>query len=272
MRIISPRPDERFTIGSDTTPPVLNLQTDGTGPHVWDWTMTWRTHTRSGRETTTGNTLRLHTQIADIGGRLAIGVLAGGRSASVTVQVVGTNPTAEQLRTYVNAQPNSRGFLTIINHESRGRHFNDRGEPIRSFDGGYGMCQLTNPAPTFEQCWSWKQNVLGGLRLFAEKRIAAINYLRQRGRVYTDLQLERETVARWNGGAYHSWSGTEWVRNPDILCAPGTGNIGWDMTDPRNAGQTLEQLRTRDAASFRRPRAAGAPWRYTGVCYADALL
>ena len=66
-------------------------------------------------------------------------------------------------------------------------------------------------------------NVDAGLILFAGKRRAAIACLSQQGRSYTADQLTRETVARWNGGAYHTWDGKAWIRNPDILCDPATG-------------------------------------------------
>lgn len=272
MRIVSPAPLQRFTIATDTTPPAIAFATDGTGPHVWEWTFEWRTYRQTGRVQTAGNRWAAQAEFADLGGRLTVRATAGRESAGVTVNVVGANPTAQQLSAYLTAQADSDGFLAIIQHESRGAHFEPNGEPIRSFDGGYGMCQLTTPAPSYQQCWSWKRNVLGGLTLFAEKRRAAITYLRQSGRTYTAEQLRRETVARWNGGAYHRWDGRQWERNPDILCDPNTGNIGWNMTDPDNAGQTLAQLRARDGAAFRRGRTAGANWIYSGVCYADALL
>ncbi len=115
------------------------------------------------------------------------------------------------------------------------------------------MTQLTNPVPTYQQIWSWKRNLEGGLALFAVKRNEAIRALSQSGRSYTARQLTLESVARWNGGAYHRWDGRNWVRNPDMLCASGTGNIGWDMTDTANQGQTLQQLQARDSSRFHLP-------------------
>lgn len=272
MRITSPATNAVFPIGSDTTPPRITFTTDATGLHNWDWSIVWRTWRRSGQVRTEGNTLVLDTILANLGGTLTVRVRAGVAQAHIVVKVTGTNPSATELSTYLSSRPGSGGFDAIIEHETHGRQFDRHGDPVRSFDGGYGMCQLTTPAPSLEQCWNWKLNVDGGLALFAQKRNAAIAYLSQSNRTYTDSQLQHEAVARWNGGGYHRFVGSAWVRNPDILCDPATGNIGWDMTDPDNAGQTLEQLRTRDSASYRGGRHAGDHWRYSGVCYADALL
>jgi hypothetical protein len=148
-------------------------------------------------------------------------------------------------------------------------------EPKKSFDNGYGMCQLTNPVPTFEQVWNWQLNVDGGLLLFAEKRSAAKAFLGQSGRTFTDAQLRFESVCRWNGGAYHRWDGVanKWIRQPNVLCDTATGNIGWDLTDPENAGKTEAQLHARDTATYATPsQFPSRHWRYFGVCYADRVL
>ena len=118
------------------------------------------------------------------------------------------------------------------------------------------MCQLTTPTPTFEQVWNWKRNVDGGLALFAQKRAAAITYLSQSGRSYTDDQLRYETVCRWNCAKSPVWDQATggWVRPSHILCDSQTGNIGWDMTLDANKGKTEAQLRARDSGSYSRPR------------------
>jgi hypothetical protein len=135
------------------------------------------------------------------------------------------------------------------------------------------MCQLTTPAPTFEQVWNWKLNVDGALSLFAQKRLAAIAYLSQGNRSYTNDQLKYETVCRWNGGAYHEWDAKAgWVRKSNILCDSATGNIGWDMNDSANSGKSEAELRKRDHGSYSKPPASGAHWMYSGVCYADKVL
>jgi hypothetical protein len=205
---------------------------------------------------------------------LAVTANAPQGSSAVTVRITGANPTAADLVQYLQSKPGSGGFERIILHETKGRHFTAAADPVRSFDSGYGLCQLTRPVPTFEQVWNWQRNVDGGLALYQQKRAAAMNYLGQAGRTYTPKQLEYEAISRWNGGAYHRWDETaqQWVRTPTVLCDRTTGNIGWDMNDPANAGKTEAQLHARDSASYAHAPLPGAHWRYFGVCYADRIL
>ena len=146
--------------------------------------------------------------------------------------------------------------------------------PVKSFDNGYGMCQLTTPPPTADQVWNWKLNVNGGLALVSGKRGDAIKYLSQSGRTYTDDQLNHEAVCRWNGGSYHVWDDKSkaWARPSNILCDSATGNIGWNMDDAENKGKTEAELHKRDSGTYSKPPQSGAHWKYSGVCYADAIL
>ena len=134
---------------------------------------------------------------------------------------------------------------------------------------------MPRPAPSFQQVWNWKLNIDGALRLFDEKTKIAKAYLGQSNRQFTTDQLKYEAVCRWNGGAYHRWDAAtnQWIRQPNVLCDTLTGNIGWDLTDPENAGKTESQLHTRDAATYAKPSQFPARhWRYFGVCYADRVL
>jgi hypothetical protein len=278
MKFVTPAAKASFTIAADGTPPAIIFQTDGVGPHVWEWKISWKTFHKKGRLSTPDNKLDAAAFLQDLGGALELqatlaptaGKLAG--VATITTKIIGSNPTVHDVTLYLATKPDSAGFAAILEHESRGRHFNTAGEPIKSYDNGYGMCQLTNPTPTMEQVWSWKRNIDAGLKLFATKVTAARNYLSQSGRTFTDDQLKREAVSRWNGGAYHSWDGKAWVRNPDILCDSKTGNNGWDMSLPDNAGKTEDELHKRDKDDYKGGHKKGDLWRPSGVCYADAIL
>ncbi len=98
-----------------------------------------------------------------------------------------------------------------------------------------GLCQLTRPAPTQEQTWSWQDNVRGGWNLYLEKERIARAYPRNvrlgerfRSLVqawnsaraaqglarlpvdlpdYTDEQLELDTLRGLNGyaGGLHEY-------------------------------------------------------------------
>ncbi len=274
MDFLQPSSGQTFRIGGDASWPSLVLQTDASGPHQWNWAISWGSYSATGTNSTPGNTWDAGQAVSGYGGTLTVTAQAGGDQASITVNVAGTNPTAAQALAYLQAQPGSAGFDKILAHESGFREFTAAGEPLKSFDNGYGMCQLTDPAPTHDQVWNWQRNIDGGLKLFAQKRAAAIAYLSQQGRTYTGLQVTYEAVCRWNGGKYHVWDDAsgQWVRNPNILCDTQTGNIGWDMTDPANQGQTETQLHARDRTSYGHGPGAGSHWRYYGVCYADRLL
>jgi hypothetical protein len=275
MKITTPTPNSTFVITTEPAWPSIVCQTDGSGPHVWNWTMTWKTYKASGTTSTSSNQWDARNDIANLGGQLVIKASAGGQSASVAVNIIGQNPDAALIKTYLDRTPaESRGFDKLLQHETKMRHFDGRGCPRRSFDNGYGMAQLTTPRPTFAEVWNWKLNIDGGLRLLALKRKLARKYLSAKGRTYTDEQLLYETVTRWNGGAYHVWDdkAKRWVRRPNLTCDTQTGNIGWRMTDPENQGKSEQQLHTRDKASYAKPPAADAHWGYSGVCYADMVL
>lgn len=274
MKFTKPMPNATFTITSVPEWPSVVFETDAAGAHSWNWTLTWGKFTKSGTATTPGNTWDAKSVITNMGGTLAVRATANKAMATVTVKISGTNPSKTEVTQYLATKTNSAGFDKIIEHESKFKHFNNSNEPVKSFDNGYGMCQLTTPAPTFDQVWNWKLNIDGGLKLFEQKRLAAISHLSQSGRTYSDDQLKYEAVCRWNGGSYHEWDATAnaWVRKSNVLCDSKTGNIGWDTTAPENAGKTEDELHKRDKDSYSKPPGTGAHWKYFGVCYADRIL
>ncbi len=275
MKILAPAPSAVFTIDADSNWPSIPVQTDATGPHTWTWKIVWKTFTQSGVAKSPNNQWDAQSAVVNLGGTLTVTAQSGNDTASVSVIIKGTNPTVSDATAFLATQANSAGFDKILEKEAGFRNFDHATlEPIKSFDNGYGMCQLTTPPPTFAQVWHWKRNVQAGLLLFATKRAAAVTYLTQSGRTATDDQIKYEAVCRWNGGHYHTWDANAgaWVRNPDILCDPAAGNMGWDMTDAANTGKSLAELHKRDSGSFNHPPAAGAHWKYSGVCYADRLL
>jgi hypothetical protein len=193
------------------------------------------------------------------------------------VTIKGTNPSKADVQALLLTIENTNGFEEILAQESHYKHFIEAdGQPIVAFDHGYGMTQMTHPSPSYEQTWSWKANLKGGVHLYQEKQKSAKAYLGQAGRTYTPEQLKLETWSRWNGGGYHIWDASQktWVRNDNMLCDSKTGNIGWDMTAEENSGKTEEELHARDAGTYKNPKklkGAENKWRYTGECYADHL-
>jgi hypothetical protein len=274
MNVTKPSSNHTFEISPAPEWPTIEFETDGSGPHVWNWSIHWGTYSKSGVAHTDGNTWNASEAIQGLGGALKVQIQAGDDSSEIAVEIVGSNPTADEVNAYVRSHPGSEGFDKIIARESKYKHFTADAVPTRTFDKGYGMCQLTHPAPSFEQVWNWKRNVDGGLALFAEKHALAKHYLSQNGRHYTPQQLMYEAVCQWNGGSYHVWDeqAGAWVRTPHILCDTTTGNIGWDMTLAENQGKTESELHQRDGHSYSKPPGHGSGWKYSGVCYADKIL
>jgi hypothetical protein len=85
--------------------------------------------------------------------------------------------------------------------------------------GGFGIMQLTDPIPTSQQLWSWKDNLVEGIRRINDIYMpAAMNHLQSYGN-YTQDMVDKETLARYNG-----WGpivngdrlGHYYKRNPDV--------------------------------------------------------
>ena len=285
LQITSPAPNEIFTITAEPAWPTIQFQTNTSlspGQKLkWSWKIQWDKFIKQGEDQSITSSWSAQSAIfqtlsvgviTNLGGKLTVQVTGTGGAAHITVQIKGTNPTRADVIQFLSQQPNSDGFERILDQESGMKHFKPNGEPIKSRDNGYGMAQLTNPSPSYEQVWNWKLNIATGLKLFGSKRGDATKYLSQNGRSFTDDQLIRETLSLWNGGHYHVWNGHNWVRNPNILCDRSTGNIGWDMRDTTNAGLTQAQLHNRDASKYGGviPK-PDDHWNHFGVCYADHL-
>jgi hypothetical protein len=94
------------------------------------------------------------------------------------LKVVGTNPSIGSLGA---AAPNNPSFRKLLRLESGLRQFLAPDCPLFSGDnaGGVGLCQLTSPAPTDDQVWSWKENLNAGVRLWNTKESNAKAYPEQ---------------------------------------------------------------------------------------------
>jgi hypothetical protein len=100
-------------------------------------------------------------------------------AASSGLTVVGTNPSATQIRAQANAVGASKvRFRKQMRQESSLEQFRSTGWPKYSGDnlGGVGLCQITRPAPTADQVWNWKENVRAGWSLYLEKERIARSY------------------------------------------------------------------------------------------------
>jgi hypothetical protein len=91
---------------------------------------------------------------------------------SAGLTVAGTNPNIGSLQI---AAPANAAFRKLTRLESGLRQFRSPDCPLFSADnmGGVGLCQLTSPAPSDDQVWSWKANLAGGVALWNSKEGAA---------------------------------------------------------------------------------------------------
>ena len=160
-------------------------------------------------------------------------------ATSENLKVTGTNPsTAALMREVLTGD----AFKKLMRLESGLRQFRSPTCPLFSADnlGGVGICQITSPAPTDDQVWSWKANVAAGLDFYRTKENVARRYPRnvRDGQTwkalvkayndkrvaqskpeaplkaltidlpdYTAEQLERDTVRGYNGyaGGLHEY-------------------------------------------------------------------
>lgn len=292
---IKPEKGSTYFIDEDANLPDVRfeIETNQPAPYDWKWNIKWNAKVSGLREssnrgkllkvfeekgafTTDKKTWKMDFPGKIIGGFLTVEVKAGTEQFKRSVYIKGKNPSAEKLKNYVASIEGVKGFEKILFHEALGKNFiNADGEPVVAFDKGYGISQLTQPAPTFEQIWSWKKNVDGGTKLYKEKRSFAKHDLDKHGlNSYTEEQLQLETYSRYNGGKYHEWDADEkiWVKKSDVLCDSSTTNIGWDTTEDVNEDKSESDLHTRDKDTYKKGKNGQSEennWMYTGVCYAD---
>jgi hypothetical protein len=210
-----------------------------------------------------------------IGGILAVQVKNGNETFKRSVRILGKNPREQDVMEFLSKIDDVKGIEKLFAQESGFKNFiNHDGQPIVSFDGGYGLTQITNPPPSYVQVWNWKENIKAAIGLYKAKQVTAKAYLSKQKRTYTDEQLKLETWSLWNGGNYHVWDekSHSWIRNPNILADTQTGNIGWDITNDDNKGKTEAELHERDKNEYKKPPEKDKrSWIYSGVCYADHI-
>lgn len=222
--------------------------------------------------TAVGGAFRL--RFAEIrGGTLTIRVTAevGGRAYAgerADLAIVGTNPTWAQL---AEALP-TRVLRALVWHESRGRQFLGTADggtgacPLYSGDrlGGVGLTQITRPAPSLDETWSWRANVARGIAILREKEGVARRYpervrqsarfrqlvqqynagRQQRGQTplelrlpeFTAEQLEMDTLRAYNGLAGNDGFVTPSVLHEFRVALDGGGNLVVDVQPDGRTG------------------------------------
>jgi hypothetical protein len=289
---IRPSTGDKFYIDETPSFPSITFEfkSDVAPPYQWKWSIVWdaqvsgtlekakrgrklKTFTENGEFSSNDKSWVANLNGKIIGGKLSVQVMVGDRVFRRTVYILGKNPAKSDVVNFLSTLPDTDGFDKLIEQESHFKNFiNADSEPIVAFDSGYGMTQMTSPAPSYEQVWNWKENIKAGVKLFQDKQAKAKKLLKDHP--YTSDQAAMETYGLWNGSRYYQWNpqSQAWERDPSVLCDPATGNIGWDTTDPANTGKTEDQLHERDKETYRAGkdgRNKDHVWIYSGVCYAD---
>jgi hypothetical protein len=288
---VSPDSCAIFHIDSECKFPEIayEIKTDEDGPYDWSWELKWnvlacplrrdkarfkpkRAKTFIERGNFASDSKKWNANLNDqvIGGELTVKVRAGSstfiRKTLIRGEEAGEGKVLEELLLYAPKYPKEVDLAKkIFKQESKFCHFYSDGQPLASFDNGYGLGQATDPMPSFEQAWNWKKHVNFIVTVvIPEKRKAAKRYLNKHGN-YTDENLDMETFVFYNGANHHYlvWdeSAKKWIENEDVLCDPNQSNAGWDMTLAVNNSKSLEQLRHGD----------GDKPIYTGGCYAKHI-
>ena len=131
---------------------------------------------------------------------VTVSVKVGTTSLTATsknLTIVGTNPTPAAIKTWANSIGATKvRFRKQMRQESSLDQFTVAGWPKYSGDnmGGVGLCQLTNPAPSADQTWNWKDNVQGGWALYRQKENIARTY----PTTVRNGPTFRALVAAWN--------------------------------------------------------------------------
>jgi hypothetical protein len=288
---LSPESCATYKIDDEANFPEINyeIKTDEEGPYEWQWNIKWvvkacpqrrdksrfnpkhsKTYSESGKFTSKFKQWKANLNGKILGGILTVKVKVGKITFVRQTLIKGVEPgkekiNAELLKYSSNFSDEVRLATKIFRQETDFRHFFSDGEPLVSFDNGYGLGQATEPVPSFEQVWSWRAHVKYIIELvIKEKRALAKKYLDKHGS-YSNEDLDMETLVHYNGANYHYlvWNKSEkkWMENDRVLCDPEQSNTGWDLDDTENKNKTLQQLRANE----------GAKPKYTGRCYAKHI-
>jgi len=153
-----------------------------------DYTLRYRTMTTTG--TASGTTSKSEAWDVDLGkirGGTAVASASvdGVKLLDIEFYIRANNPTAVQVKTYLQSKSAPWYAFAIANHETGCKQMNTPtsgnvgvdtttkvgGTPNEAAiqDGGVGLFQITNPAPTADSVWDWKKNTDQGLQIIANK-------------------------------------------------------------------------------------------------------
>ncbi|CAF1549586.1 unnamed protein product [Adineta ricciae] len=107
-------------------------------------------------------------------------VVSTKTSGEIKFNILGTQPAKRTIMTYIDSRSSFWYAKNIAAQESSGgQQFSIDRYPLFSsaHDNGYGIYQITNPTPTYNEVWNWKANVDAGIRIINQKTTAAISWM-----------------------------------------------------------------------------------------------
>ena len=108
MKIISPKTSASFLISSAPEWPTIVFETDGTGTHTWNWSVSWRTFKKTGTTATSGNKWEAKSIVQDLGGTFSVQASSSKGIAIIRVAINGTNPQEINVKQDANANLEQR--------------------------------------------------------------------------------------------------------------------------------------------------------------------
>ena len=176
---ISPDSCKTFYIDEDAKFPEITyeIKTDEGGPYEWSWEIKWavlacpqkadKNRFKPKHAVTFNKAGKFSSPLkiwkADlgeiIGGDLTVKVKVGVKTFIRKTLIRGKNPSQEKIHAEIDTYTEKRNaalLKKIYKQESRNKQFYTDELPLVSFDNGYGLGQLTNPVPSYEQIWNWK--------------------------------------------------------------------------------------------------------------------
>jgi hypothetical protein len=329
LKIKTPEKDARLSIDADAQYPdadvELELQGFDDGKPEYSWTLTIKyvaknnkgTSKDIGSESFRGKSTTSKWKLFEKEGGGALEKVVGGEATlhvetkvgdvaykdDVVFQVLGTNPGGKAIQDFliqliktdyaIDDAIIGKIFATTIYHESypKWSQFNSSGLPIVSPDFGFGVAQLTSPAPTQEEVWNWKTHLRKAVSTYLQPATESGKTLLSAHTPFKYKNLAKEVWCRYNSGqVYHKWKEDtkEWVCTQDALVCHTSSNVGWLTTasatigketvsnkDEKGTPLSVSDLYTRDKSeidAYGGPKKNARLWGFYGWCYADYCL
>jgi hypothetical protein len=184
-------------------------------------------------------------------------IVATKESGEITFNILGKSPTKNVIMNYIGSHSSLWYAKNIAAQESYGgTQFRADGYPLPSSadDNGYGIYQITDPTPTYNEVWNWKANVNKGIQILNQKTAAAVKWMTVQ-RAQAKQQTGREqpvTDEKVGRNCFFSDSGPRNITDAVAIkqfngavrnyCSWDNNNSKWNFNRVNNRGENYVQL------------------------------